>query len=90
MSRAGALMVDALIQRVLDALWETQWTVRWKGRSLICAYWCDRRPARANQETHYQGCEFIQLWNDLASERVHVGDDRVPTVASPKSGIIEK
>lgn len=75
-------MKEVLLERVLNALWESQWTTRWAAENTVCAYQNCSGEAYRDQEQHLETCEFVKLWRDLENVRRRVGDSREPQVVS--------
>lgn len=52
------------MDRVLEALWETQWSTAWAAENTVCAYHCLTVPYQ-DQQAHHPDCDFVKLWADL-------------------------
>jgi hypothetical protein len=72
-------MKEPLLIRLLDAVWEGQWTTRWAAENTTCSWGCGH--SFEDQGAHFGGCGFLRLWDDLDNVRRRVGDRREPSRA---------
>lgn len=68
-----------LVKRVLDALWDTQWTCHNAAENTVCAHGCCPKDMYyEDQKGHAASCKFVALWADLREQRDLIGDTRTP------------